>query len=145
VRRVIGVVVAVLAVGACANDPYDPGALRAGLVDAGLAADEAACLVRQMERWVGVERLGARDEPSEREALVTAILHGACRAAGDDARSLRTALVDTGVDARGAACVVRGLERGLGPARLTTGDAPDDRERRALRVLAEDCLAPPSP
>jgi hypothetical protein len=50
---------------ACASDGYSDSGTEQKLQDAGLTSEQADCVVRGMEKRIGANRLGGRDEPSE--------------------------------------------------------------------------------
>lgn len=84
-RLAAGLVAAVAA--GCASPGYDPASLRADLVEAGLSPDEARCVVREVERRIGVERLGAREEPAPDEREQFAAVIAGCVSERPGARS----------------------------------------------------------
>ena len=64
-RRVVTLGLGVLLLAACASDGYSDSGTEQKLQDAGLTSEQADCVVRAMEKRIGANRLGGRDEPSE--------------------------------------------------------------------------------
>jgi hypothetical protein len=71
------VVIGALCAG-CAASGYDAGALRRHLLDAGVSPAAADCVVLHMGPRFGVERLGARANPSAAEFAAVRALMRTC-------------------------------------------------------------------
>ncbi len=79
-RSLLIVVGLALVAAACSNPTYSRNSVERDLRDqSGLSADQARCVTRRLEDTIGVERLGARDDPTtrEREKLRAALVFAA--------------------------------------------------------------------
>ena len=56
-----------LALGACANEPYDAATARADLQAAGLTPEHARCVTSELDDRFASDRLSARATPTDRE------------------------------------------------------------------------------
>jgi hypothetical protein len=77
-RPLIAVAALVLTVSGCAIDDYSGASTRRDLAGAGLSSEQAECVVTGLRRAVTDQRLGARDEPTDKESAAAARVLSRC-------------------------------------------------------------------